>query len=173
MRTVIAAAFVGLLLATPLAPAAIGSGVTIDRALDVSLLQRINEVRAEHSLPPLSLSRALSRAAAAHTREMATEGYFSHDSSDGSPFWQRVKRYYGSRGFMSWSVGENLVWGSPDLSSADALDAWLESAEHRANLLSRSWREVGLAAAHVADAPGAFGDGETTIVTADFGARSR
>jgi uncharacterized protein YkwD len=147
--------------------------VTIDRALDVSVLQRVNEVRSESGLPPLRVNVSLSRAAAAHTREMVASGYFGHESSDGSPFWKRVKHYYGSKGFARWSVGENLVWGSPVLSGGDAVQSWLESPEHRANLLSQSWTEIGLAATHVPSAPGAFGDRETTVVTADFGSRTK
>jgi uncharacterized protein YkwD len=162
-----------LLFALPAAPAATSRRVTIDRALDVSVLQRVNEVRAENGLQPLRLSVSLSHAAAAHTREMVAAGYFGHESSDGSPFWKRVKRFYGTKGFAAWSVGENLIWGSPVLSSDDTVNGWLESPEHRANLLSPNWREVGLAATHVPSAPGTFGDRETTVVTADFGARSR
>ena len=172
MKT-IGALVAALLVALPVAPAATSRRVTIDRALDVSVLQRVNEVRAENGLPPLRLSASLSRAAAVHTREMVVSGYFGHESSDGSPFWKRVKRFYDSRGFGRWSVGENLVWGSPVLSSDDTVQTWLESPEHRANLLSPKWREIGLAATHVPSAPGAFGDRETTVVTADFGSRAR
>jgi uncharacterized protein YkwD len=162
-----------LLFALPVAPAATSQRVTIDNSLDVSVLQRINEVRAEYGLPPFRISASLNLAAAAHTREMVSVGYFGHASSDGSPFWKRVGRFYGTKGFSRWSVGENLVWGSPDLSGDDAVQVWLGSPEHRANLLSPQWSEIGLAAAHVPAAPGIFGDNETTVVTADFGARSR
>ena len=170
---IVGALVAALLFAIPAAPAATSQRVTIDRALDVSVLQRVNEVRAENGLPPLRLSESLSLAAAAHTREMVAAGYFGHQSSDGSPFWKRVRRFYGTKGFRQWSVGENLVWGSPVLSSDDAIQSWLESPEHRANLLSPGWHEIGLAGAHVPAAPGTFGDRETTIVTADFGSRTK
>ena len=49
----------------------------------------------------------------------------------------------------------------------------MNSPEHRANLLDRSWREVGLSAVHAASAPGVYGGDEVTIVTADFGFRTR
>src|SRR6266568_3233154 len=114
---IVGASVIALLLASS-APAGTNERVTIDRALDGSLVLRINEVRAENGLQPLRLSSELSRAAAAHTREMVAAGYFGHESRDGSPFWKRVQRFYVSRGFGSWSVGENLVWGSPDISGA-------------------------------------------------------
>ena len=38
-------------------------------------------------------------------------------------------------------------------------------------MLSRTWREVGVSAIHFDSAPGEYGGGPATIVTADFGAR--
>jgi uncharacterized protein YkwD len=48
---------------------------------------------------------------------------------------------------------------------------WMTSPEHRANLLDRNWREIGLSAVHSASAPGVYHGGAVTIVTADFGVR--
>ena len=50
---------------------------------------------------------------------------------------------------------------------------WLASPPHRANLLDPHWREVGLSAVHATSAPGVYGGEAATIVTADFGVRSR
>jgi uncharacterized protein YkwD len=47
----------------------------------------------------------------------------------------------------------------------------MTSPPHRENILTREWREVGVAAVHFAAAPGAFGGRAATIVTADFGVR--
>jgi uncharacterized protein YkwD len=102
---------------------------------------------------------------------MARLGYFSHDSADGSAFWRRVQHYYGSAGRRYWSVGENLLWASPDVDAAGSLKMWMGSPEHRANLLKGEWREIGLAVVHVPSAPGVFRGLEVTIVTADFGVR--
>jgi uncharacterized protein YkwD len=141
--------------------------------LDRSLLEDINALRASHGLRPLRLSRGLQAAASAHSCEMAADGYFDHPSADGAAFWQRVRRFYGTRRYRVWVVGENLMWGSPGLSGRTVLDAWLQSPEHRANLLSPDWREIGIAAEHVARGPGLYRARPTTIVTADFGARTR
>jgi uncharacterized protein YkwD len=128
-------------------------------------------VRIQHGLLPLKLSRPLSAAALQHAHEMAEDGYFSHDSADGSAFWKRVQRYYGSNGFGLWSVGENLLWSSPNVDATGAIKMWMESPEHRANLLTPRWREIGLAAVHQAGAPGAYHGLDVTIVAADFGVR--
>jgi uncharacterized protein YkwD len=173
VKNVVGVLVVALLLLASSAAASTGRSAAIDRAFDTALVQQINQLRAQHGLAPFRTSLALERAAAVHTRDMVAAGYFAHRSSDGTPFWQRLERFYGSKGFRSWSVGENLVWGTPDLTGSAALDDWLRSPEHRANLLSRTWRDIGLAALHVPSAPGTYGDQETTVVTADFGVRNK
>ena len=135
------------------------------------LLREINQVRAQHSLPPLRSSPGLTDAAEFHSKTMAARGFFAHESADGSSFWKRVERFYPSRGFGYWSVGENLAYGSPNISADGTVRAWMNSPGHRANLLSGTWREVGLSAVHADSAPGVYAGRPATIVTADFGAR--
>jgi uncharacterized protein YkwD len=50
---------------------------------------------------------------------------------------------------------------------------WMHSPGHRENLLSRRWREIGLGVLHVGAAGGKFGGSPVTVVTADFGYRTR
>jgi uncharacterized protein YkwD len=142
-------------------------------ALDRAILTEVNTVRARKGLRPIRLSGALAAAAKRHSMSMARRGFFSHDSADGTVFWKRVQHFYGSKGFRSWQVGENLLWASPDLEPARAVKLWLDSPPHRRILLSTSWRDVGFAAVHATAAFGDFGGREVTIVTADFGARTR
>jgi uncharacterized protein YkwD len=143
------------------------------RQLQAALLDQVNSLRAAHGLRRVRLSPALTAAANAHSVQMARLGYFSHSSANGTSFSQRILRYYRVRGYRSWWVGENLLWASPDVGPARALRLWLSSPPHRANLLSPSWREIGLGAIHSSSAPGVYGGAPATIVTADFGARSR
>ena len=110
-------------------------------------------------------------AAAQHDREMGRAGYFEHESHDGTAFWKRVGSFYGSSGYGYWSVGENLLWSSPEVDAAGALDLWMHSPEHRANILTPRWREIGVSAQHFAAAPGAYKGLEVTIITTDFGVR--
>jgi uncharacterized protein YkwD len=140
-------------------------------ALDRTLLVRINVVRRAHALSPLKLSPALSVAADRHTTEMGQNGYFAHASRDRTLFWKRIERSYPSSGRRSWSVGENLLWAVPDVDAAVAIRSWMNSPEHRANLLDPAWREVGIAARHSNAAPGVYGGQPVTILTADFGVR--
>jgi uncharacterized protein YkwD len=136
------------------------------------LVSEINAFRTQHHLTPLRWSSQLTSAALAHNREMAAHGYFAHASPDGSPFWNRLERFYPSSPAGSWSVGENLLWSSPSIGARDALSLWLASPEHRATLLTARWREIGLSTLQAAAVPGTFHGRETTFVTADFGVRT-
>ena len=141
------------------------------RTVETQLVEAINTMRRSRGLKPFTVSAKLAAAAAQHTREMGAEGYFEHESSDGSAFWKRVERWYPSRGWSMWSVGENIEYQSPDISAAGGLTMWMNSPPHRANLLSKTWREIGISAVHFDSAPGEYEDGPVTIVTADFGYR--
>ncbi len=167
----------GLLLFVAFAPST-GSATPRGRTTPVAqvqtaLLAQINGFRAAHGLVPLKLNGALVGAADRHSAQMARLGFFSHNSANGQSFSQRIAQAYSPRGFRSWTVGENLVWGGPDIGAARAFRLWLSSAPHRANLLNARWREIGLGAVHSTSAPGVYGGGAATIITADFGARSR
>ena len=138
-------------------------------ALESSVVARMNAVRSSHGLRPLRMSRRLRTAAVFHSKDMGRRGYFEHDSLTGTPFWRRIERFYPSRGFTPWTVGENLFWGSATYDATFAVRRWMESPSHRQNILSRDWREVGIGAVFFGRAPGEFGGRPVTIVTADFG----
>jgi uncharacterized protein YkwD len=167
----VAVALVGALAAPATAADNASRHIEAADALERGVLAEVNALRARHRLAPLRLNTRLTAAADAHSDAMARRGFFSHESSDGSAFWKRVRRFYADRGFGYWSVGENLLWSSPSIDAAGALRMWLDSPPHRKNLLKREWREIGLSAVHVAAAPGVYDGLEVTIVTADFGIR--
>jgi uncharacterized protein YkwD len=171
MRIAVAAILSAFVLAPAAAFAHEQTGATRQLTLEAQLAQQVNAVRRAHGLKPLKVSEKLAAAATAHTREMGTDGYFEHASFDSTPFWKRVARWYPSRGWRSWSVGENLLYSSPDVTAESSVEQWMNSPPHRANLLSSSWREIGISAVHFDAAPGEYDDAPVTIVTADFGAR--
>jgi len=159
----LAAALTSGALASPHA-----QGATLSQ-FESSVLVDINAFRTQHGLAKLRLNPQLTTAARAHSQQMAEDGYFAHESADGSVFWKRLKPFYASA--HSWSVGENLLWSSPDIDGARALTLWLASPEHRKNLVNPAWREIGVSAVHAAQAPGVYRGLDVTIVTTDFGVR--
>jgi uncharacterized protein YkwD len=174
MRVAVTALAAALLLA-PAATSATRSGrapsAARQKTLESQILQDVNAVRRGHGLKPLTFSSKLASAAAEHTREMGVDGYFEHASFDSTPFWKRIARWYPSTTSSMWSVGENLVYAAPDISAEQSLRMWMNSPPHRANLLSRTWREIGIGAIHFDAAPGTYRNDAVTIVTADFGLR--
>jgi uncharacterized protein YkwD len=155
--------------AGPNAPAGTATAL---RAYAANVFSRINSLRGVRGLRPLRVSRGLTAAATYHTNQMGLRGFFEHESANGAPFWKRVERFYPALAGRGWSVGENILWGSPDISPAAAVREWMQSPPHRENILSREWREIGIAAIHFASAPGEYGGRPVTIVTADFGTRA-
>ena len=139
--------------------------------LEAEVLVAINQLRQRKGLSQLRLSPVLALAALGHSQSMAKRGYFSHDGYDGSAFWQRIKPKYRPNPHVYWGVGENMAWASPELTAAEAIERWLASPPHRKNLLTPSWREVGLGAVRALAASGVYQGLDVTIVTADFGVR--
>ncbi|HZQ03879.1 MAG TPA: CAP domain-containing protein [Gaiellaceae bacterium] len=158
------------LLPLPASPSGTASSTSTLAALQSGILAQLNQIRRAHGLAALQLDQALSTAAAQHTAEMLADGYFAHESADGSAFWKRIQRFYPSARYSYWSVGENLLWSPGALDAAAAVKLWMASPEHRANILVPDWRDVGIAATYDPDAPGTF-DGSATVVAADFGVR--
>jgi uncharacterized protein YkwD len=138
--------------------------------LERTVLAELNKVRRAHGLAPLRASAPLGVAAAKHSEAMGRFGFFAHESRDGSPFHDRVKRFYRPTS-GGWSVGENLLWSTVGIDARRAVALWMASPGHRQNILTARWREIGLAAVTVPRAPGVFGGLDVVIFTTDFGVR--
>jgi uncharacterized protein YkwD len=135
------------------------------------LLELVNEARARHGRQRVVASRGLTAAAELHTERMVRRGFFEHEAPGEPNFWRRIERFYPSRGYDYWAVGENLVYGQPSLEPEEALREWLASPSHRRSVLSAQWREAGLAVRHASVAPGEFEGDPVTVVTLDLGVR--
>ena len=69
----------------------------------------------------------------------------------------------------AWSLGENIAWGTGRLASpTEIVDTWMHSPGHRQNILTASFRHIGLGVA----VGNPLGGGGATYVT-DFGQRTR
>lgn len=142
------------------------SNVQARDTLEVQVLGEINALRHRHGLVALRMSGGLRAAADSHSASMVTSGFFAHGD-----FSRRIARYYPRGRHTTWSIGENLLFASPDVGAAEAVRMWLGSPMHRKILLTARWREIGLSAVHADAAPGVFGGDPVTLITADFGVR--
>lgn len=87
--------------------------------------------------PPVSWNAQLAQAALAHSGDMATHRRFSHQGSDGSEAAQRVTR----AGYRWRHVGENIAAGQT--SPQEAVQGWIDSPGHCANLMNPQFSEMG------------------------------
>jgi uncharacterized protein YkwD len=162
-----------LTASAPLTADAASERLIVSARLEVQVAKRVNAVRRLHGLQPLRPSSGLKASARSHSRDMALRGYFEHESANGAPFWSRIERYYASRGYGRWEVGENILWQSGQATAVQIVRQWMGSPGHRENLLSGTWRELGLGALRVSRAGGAYGGRSVTIITLDLGVRAR
>jgi len=88
---------------------------------------------------PLKWNQALQSAANSHAKDMAKNGFFSHTGSDGSTLSSRFAR----AGYKAKAAAENIAKGQT--SAQSALNSWLKSPGHCANLMSADYTEFGMA----------------------------
>jgi len=127
-----------------------------------------NEVRAERGLPALTGNAKLRRAAEGHSADMVAKSYFNHTSKSGASMVDRIMRagYVGPDD--GWILGENLEWGTGGLATPQgAIDAWMDSPGHRANIVKRGYKHMGIGI--TLGTPTGAANGVT--ITVDFGAR--
>ncbi|MFN3659519.1 MAG: CAP domain-containing protein [Pseudolabrys sp.] len=93
----------------------------------------LNAFRAQHKLPPLTVSAALSGAAYEHARDLARRGRLDHKD-----FRRRMD------GIAS-TAAENVAFGCD--SQTCAMQMWAKSAGHRRNMLMKGVSQYGIASA--------------------------
>jgi uncharacterized protein YkwD len=146
--------------------AAMPSSHGADR-VERTVLCLLNLERTRRHLPRLHSSARLSRAAVRHSRDMVRRDFFSHVSPGGGTMQDRLQSAGWFRGARSYAFAENIAWGTGELASPlKIVDGWMHSPGHRHNILTRSYRELG-----VGIALGAPGHAGGATYTTDFGAR--
>src|SRR5205823_2262255 len=126
--TVLACVAALVAVSAPAALSAPSSNTTTLASLVSGLLRQLHAIRTDRGLVALRSNSRLAAAATEHSREMAEDGYFDHSSFDGTSFSTRIAHWYPASGYRSWAVGENLLWSSPTIDPAGALDLWMRSA---------------------------------------------
>lgn len=126
---------------------------------ETEVLGLVNRQRTRIGLPPLKFSARLAVIARGHSYDMAMRHYLAHNSPDGVAPADRIS----GAGIAFRAVGEN-IYADDDADSADlpqrAMDGWLKSPDHLANIVSSKFTETGVGVAESADG--------RTYVTQDF-----
>jgi uncharacterized protein YkwD len=131
----------------------------------------INEQRAHAGLGPLRDNRRLDGVARAHSHDMVRRDYFDHTAPGPVTFDRRIRRSGYLAHSASYDLGENLGEGTRGDATPESMVAtWMQSPEHRANILAPDFRDSGIGIA--ARVPASFGGGSRgATYTQDFGRR--
>jgi uncharacterized protein YkwD len=141
-------------------PSALGQAATVHVTLCL-----LNRERRAHGLRKLRADAKLRRAAHGHAGDMVAKHYFDHTSKSGASFVTRIKRTGWTRSRRSWTVGENLGYGTGSYATPrQMVKNWMNSAGHRANILARQFKMIGVGVAN-----GAPTGGSGATYATDFG----
>jgi uncharacterized protein YkwD len=129
----------------------------------------INQQRVAAGLTALAENQSLAQAAGAQSQAMVTQNFFGHVDPDGSTVTVRLHQSGYITAGVGYEIGENIAWGSlEDGTPAAIVSAWMQSAEHRANILDAAYTETGLGV--VASIPAVAGVTQPgATYTQDFG----
>jgi uncharacterized protein YkwD len=116
-------------------PAPATASLTLDEATAIErrAFEQTNQARVENGLPPVEWDADLCRMARAQSERMAQLGYLSHETPEGLQLKDRARR----NGILHFRViGENIAYnkGYQD-PGGFAVERWLISDGHRANIL--------------------------------------
>lgn len=135
----------------------LGTSANLDRG---ELLQYTNQDRSDNHVSSLRFNPELNQAAQNKADDMVKNNYWAHNSPGGKTPWTFI---LGS-GYQFQQAGENLAYGFD--TSASVIQAWMNSPEHRANMLDSNFEEVGFG---IAESPDYIGHGPELIVVAEYG----
>lgn len=152
-------------------PATASASITLTTK-EKKVVALINKIRTDRGLAKLAVKPCLVRAARSHSAEMGARQYFAHESADGETFSRRLIRFgYSRAGYDFWKVGENIAWGGGLYSTPEVIvDTWMHSKAHRAVILTKCFRNIGIGVKQCSDGFGQCSD-PVFFFTLDLGRR--
>jgi uncharacterized protein YkwD len=122
----------------------------------------VNRERTANGCAALTVNLAMTTAAYEHSRDMGVNGYFAHDTPSGETPWTRME----NAGYAE-PAAENIAAGYR--TPQDVVAGWMNSPEHRENILNCSYKAAGVG---YYDGPAAHGATTGSVGpwwTEDFG----
>jgi uncharacterized protein YkwD len=129
----------------------------------------INEERRKHGLTSLAWNGTLSKIATRHSSDMAKRNYFSHYSPEGHDFFYRYRQagyscavpdgeriYLGAENIFQNNLYDRIVfvndvahyeWNSMTKIAKTTVRGWMNSPDHRKNILTPHWKSEGIGVA--------------------------
>ena len=108
----------------------------------------INAERAKYRLPPLAWDGQLCRVARGHSENMGRRNFFDHEAPDGSNLLNRID----ASGVAWRSLGENIAYNQGQVDPVRAaVEQWLQSPKHRANILRGNFTHTAVGVARTTD----------------------
>ncbi|CAM5674804.1 CAP domain-containing protein OS=Streptomyces tendae OX=1932 GN=GUR47_36935 PE=4 SV=1 [Streptomyces tendae] len=101
------------------------------------VLKLVNDERAKVGCSPVAANSALRELAEDFSQAMATQGFFDHTDPSGATPWDRA-----AAAGISGLGGENIARGQADAQAV--MDAWMNSPDHRANILNCDFKTLGV-----------------------------
>jgi uncharacterized YkwD family protein/spore coat assembly protein SafA len=111
------------------------------RALETEVIRLVNVERARAGRPALVENSKLSNVARIKANDFIKSNYFSHNSPTyGSPF-DMIRSF----GITFTAAAENIAKGQG--TAAEAVNSWMNSSGHRANILNSTYNQIGVGVA--------------------------
>ncbi len=127
-------------------PIAARAADPVPDAEERAFCKTINTYRAQNKLPALKLSVALTKASEWMSSDMARYDSFDHTDSLNRTFSRRISAF----GYTGATRGENIAGGTNG-SAAAMFNMWKGSAAHKRNMLSSSFKVIGIGRAYRAN----------------------
>ncbi len=124
-------------------------------SVEEELLEWVNKERTARRLPPLTFSPGLRTVALGHSNDMASRQTLTHVSSTGKLYLDRLV----DSGLYFVEIGENVA-ASETYVGEFIHQGFMESPEHRANILNPHFDTVGIGVA--------YSKGKKIYITQDF-----
>jgi len=118
--------------------AAAAASSQIHDAQESEVLRLVNVERSGAGCGPVTADATLAKVARAHSKDMAVNKYFDHNSQDGRTPFDRMR----AAGYAFSTAAENIAAGQQTASAV--MESWMNSPGHRANILNCSLKELGV-----------------------------
>ncbi len=143
----------------------LGFGFNNTSASDITpqnIMDAVNLERTSRNIPALNYNNELAAAAQYKSSDMIARNYFSHVDPEGHYIWDKIV----AEGYYPYTIlGENLAINFPN--TEGLMSAWMDSPEHRSNILNQQFQDQGAGVAFGNTNAGQFED----AIANTFGAK--